>query len=105
MLCSRVPLYQPMYSTMARRAAVRVGQGRRSSSSALRVAKKDSATALSQHWPVRPIDSAHPCVVGEAGELGAGVLAAAVGVEDHPGAGPRVATALVRASSIRSVRR
>jgi transposase InsO family protein len=52
-LCSRVPLYQPMYSTMARRAAARVGQGRRSISSPLREAKKLSASALSQHWPSR----------------------------------------------------
>ena len=69
MVCSRVPLYQPMYSTTARRAAVRVGQGWRSMSSPFSEAKKLSASALSQHWPAA--DGQRDLVVaGEAGELG-----------------------------------
>jgi hypothetical protein len=52
-LCSRVPLYQPVYSTTARRAAAQVGQGWVSVSSPSNEAKKLSASALSQHWPVR----------------------------------------------------
>ena len=36
-------------------------------------------------------------LVGQAPVLGAGVLTAAVGVEDHPGCGRRLATASVRA--------
>jgi hypothetical protein len=42
-------VYQAMYSTMARRAAALVGQGRRSISSPLIEAKNDSERALSQH--------------------------------------------------------
>jgi hypothetical protein len=38
-----------MYSKIALRAAVRVGQARRPSISVLMVAMNDSATALSQH--------------------------------------------------------
>ncbi len=56
LLCSRVPLYQPMYSTTARQAPARVGHACRSSSSPLMEPKKLSASALSQHWPVRPCD-------------------------------------------------
>ena len=55
--------------------------------SRLMVAKNDSASALSQHWPVRPTDKRDAELVGQGGVLGAGVLAAAVGVEDHPGCG------------------
>jgi hypothetical protein len=44
-------------TTMARRPPARVGQACRSMSSPLREAKKLSARALSQHWPVRPRDS------------------------------------------------
>jgi hypothetical protein len=39
-----VPLYQAMYSTTARLALARLGQAR------------VPASALSQHWPVRPTD-------------------------------------------------
>src|SRR5215217_8902194 len=45
-----------MYSTVAWRAAARVGQGWWSRHSPFREAKNDSASALSQHWPVRPVD-------------------------------------------------
>jgi hypothetical protein len=55
-LCNRVPLYQAMYSTVAWRAAARVGQGCWSRHSPFRDAKNDSASALSQHCPVRPLD-------------------------------------------------
>src|SRR5215218_2196521 len=51
-----VPLNQAMYSTVAWRAAARVGQGWWSRHSPFREAKNDSASALSQHWPVRPVD-------------------------------------------------
>jgi hypothetical protein len=47
-----------MYSTIARRAAAQVAQGRVAISSPLKEAKKLSARALSQHWPVRPRESA-----------------------------------------------
>lgn len=43
-----MPLYQAMYSTMARRAPARAGQGCRSSNSPLIDLKNDSARALSQ---------------------------------------------------------
>jgi hypothetical protein len=49
-------LYQAMYSTVAWRAAARVGQGCWWRHSPFREAKNDSASALSQHWPVRPTD-------------------------------------------------
>jgi hypothetical protein len=49
-------LYQAMYSTIARRAAARVGQDAWSRPSPFRDAKNDSASALSQHCPVRPLD-------------------------------------------------
>ncbi len=69
------------------------------------VAKNDSATALSQHWPRAADRERDAEAVGEARELGAGVLTAAVGVEDHPGLGTALGDALVSAASIRSVRR
>lgn len=54
MECRRRVLCQPsIQSKIAVRAEVRVGQARRSSSSVLMVAKNDSVTALSQHWPLR----------------------------------------------------
>lgn len=47
--------YQPsIRSRIAERAAVRLGHRRSPTSSRLRVAKNDSARALSQHRPVRP---------------------------------------------------
>jgi hypothetical protein len=45
-----------MYSTTARQAPARVGHARVSISSPFSEAKNDSATALSQHWPLRPVD-------------------------------------------------
>ncbi len=51
-----MPLYQAMYSTTARLAPARAGQARVSMSSPLSEEKNDSASALSQHWPVRPTD-------------------------------------------------
>jgi hypothetical protein len=51
-----VRLYQAMYSTTARLAPARVGQARASMSSPLSEEENDSASALSQHWPVRPTD-------------------------------------------------
>src|SRR2546430_12665040 len=63
-----------MYSNMACRAAVCVGQGCRYSSSVLMVEKNDSATALSQHCPRRPTDRANPVGGHDAGVLGTGVL-------------------------------
>jgi hypothetical protein len=51
-----VPLYQEMYSTMARLAPARAGQARVSVSSPLSEEKNDSARALSQHCPVLPTD-------------------------------------------------
>ncbi|PPA60410.1 hypothetical protein BAW75_01250 [Micromonospora chalcea] len=51
-------LYQPSIQVnIALGAAARVGQARRSSSSALMVEKNDSATALSQDCPLRPTDN------------------------------------------------
>jgi hypothetical protein len=41
-------------------AVLRVGQARRWMSSVFMVAKNDSATALSQHWPLRPTDKVTP---------------------------------------------
>ena len=52
-----MPLYQPMYSTTARRAPARVGQALVSTSSPLSEEKNDSASALSQHWSVLPTES------------------------------------------------
>jgi hypothetical protein len=46
-----------MYSTTARRAAARVGQGQVSINSPFSEAEKLSARALPQNWPVRPADS------------------------------------------------
>jgi hypothetical protein len=47
-----------MYSTTALLAPALVGQDRSSMSSPLSEEKKLSASALSQHWPVRPTDRA-----------------------------------------------
>jgi hypothetical protein len=52
-------------------------------SSPLSEEKNDSASALSQHWPVRPTESVTCLLLGEGGVGGRGVLAAAVGVEDQ----------------------
>jgi hypothetical protein len=49
-----------MKSKIAVRAAARLGQAMVPSNSRLMVAKNDSASALSQHWPVRPTDSRTP---------------------------------------------
>src|SRR5215469_5966920 len=76
-----------MYSTVARQAAARVGQACVSISSPFSELKKLSATALSQHWPLRPTDKGYLAVLGKISEGGRGVLAAPVGVEDHPGGG------------------
>ncbi|MGX1274880.1 hypothetical protein RKD18_008074 [Streptomyces phaeoluteigriseus] len=54
-------LYQPsMKSKIALRAAARLGREVASSNSLLMVAKNDSASALSQHCPVRPTDRCTP---------------------------------------------
>ena len=50
-------------------------------------AKNDSATALSQHCPVRPTDSRSRSRSARLGVLPGRVLTAAVGVEDHPRVG------------------
>jgi hypothetical protein len=104
-LCSRVPLYQAMYSTIARRANARVGQACKSISSPLSEAKNDSETALSQHWPVRPQRQRDAAAGREGGELAGGVLAAPVAVEDHARVGSRAASALASAAETSSVRR
>src|SRR5437868_14047685 len=75
-----------MYSTIALQAAARVGQARVSVSSPFSEAKKLSATALSQHWPLRPTDREtwqSPARSANAAEVYC--PAAAVGMEDHPG--------------------
>lgn len=48
------------------RAVARLGQAEVPSSSRLMVEKNDSASALSQHWPVRPTDSRTPNWVSRA---------------------------------------
>jgi hypothetical protein len=54
-------LYQPsMYSKTARRSPTLVRHGRALMSSRLSVAKNDSATASSQHSPLRPTESTTP---------------------------------------------
>src|SRR3981189_823904 len=90
---------------MALVVALWVGQVRRWISSVFRVAKKDSATALSQHWPLRPTDSVTPRSLAR--------LAYWVEVywqprsegNTTPGVGRRRFTASVSASATRSVRR
>ncbi|MFJ2095517.1 hypothetical protein ACIOEW_40880 [Streptomyces sp. NPDC087901] len=49
-----------MKSKIAVRAVARLGQAEVPSGSRLMVEKNDSASALSQHCPVRPIDSRTP---------------------------------------------
>jgi len=87
LLCSRVPLYQPMYSTTARRAPARVGQDCTSSSSPLIELKNDSAIALSQPWPLRPRDSSTWQSLASSANAADVYWAAAVGVEDYAGPG------------------
>ncbi|WTC05724.1 hypothetical protein OG794_29665 [Streptomyces albidoflavus] len=50
----------PSSGKSLKRAAARLGQAEVPSSSLLMVEKNDSASALSRHWPVRPIDSRTP---------------------------------------------
>src|SRR5689334_2021608 len=74
-----------MYSTTARQAPARVGQACRSMSSPFSEAKKLSATALSQHWPLRPTDK----VTWQSSARSANAAEVywrvqGVGVEDHP---------------------
>ncbi len=72
-----------MYSKMAVLACCRVAQVWRWSSSVLRVAKKLSATALSQHVPA---DALLEAVLGQPTGVGPGqVLGAAVGMVDQAG--------------------
>src|SRR5947208_1864057 len=76
-----------MYSTTVRRAPALVGHGCWSMHSPLSEAKNDSASALSQHCPVRPTDrrtSKSPAMVAYCVEV---YWAAPVGVEDHSGVG------------------
>jgi hypothetical protein len=81
-----VPLNQPMYSTMARRASALVGQGWRSSSSPLIEEKNDSDRALSQHWPLRPAGRVTWQSLASSAKAAEVYWAAPVGVEDHTGA-------------------
>ncbi|PJM80394.1 hypothetical protein CH313_28525 [Streptomyces sp. TSRI0384-2] len=55
-----------MKSKIAVWAVARLGQAEVPSSSRLMVEKNDSASALSQHWPVRPTDSRTPNSVARA---------------------------------------
>src|SRR6185437_7315637 len=74
-----------MYSTTARQAPARVGQACVSIISPFSEAKNDSATALSQHWPLRPTDSEtwqFPARAANAAEV---YWQPRPGVEDHPG--------------------
>ena len=74
-----------MYSTMARQAPARVGQARVPISSPFSEAKKLSATALSQHWPLRPADKVTWQSPARAANAAEAYWAAPVGVEDDPG--------------------
>jgi hypothetical protein len=78
----RVPLNHPVCPTIARRETGRAGQGRRSMSSPLMVAKNDSARALSQHWPVRPRDRVTWQSLARPAKAAEVYWAAAVRVED-----------------------
>ena len=71
-----------MKSKIVIRALARLGQVVVSSSSRLMVAKKDSASALSQHCPVRP-GQAHAELCCQGGELLAGVLLGFKGSSQH----------------------
>ena len=59
---------------------------------AIQRGRNDSATALSQHWPLRPTDRA-TCSPPRGRRTRQGCTGAAIGMEDHPGAGSRAATA------------
>src|SRR3954451_5358888 len=76
-----------MYSTTARRAPARVGQGWWSMHSPLSEAKNDSARALSQHCPVRPTESRTSRSSARVAYWVEVYWAAPVGVEDHAGVG------------------
>ena len=54
--CSLVVLYQLIQRKIARRASARVANTRPWRHSRLSDSQNDSATALSQHTPVRPTD-------------------------------------------------
>jgi hypothetical protein len=58
--CNLRWLYQAIQRKIAVRASARVRNRRRLTSSTFKVAKKLSATALSRHDPVRPIDRRAP---------------------------------------------
>ena len=74
-----------MYSAIAFRAVSRFGKTVRETSSFFSTAKNDSAMTLSQHTPVRPIDPISPEFFCMCGELDAGVLRPAVGMENGAG--------------------
>src|SRR5215468_2113012 len=63
-----------MYSNTAVRSLSIVGHGRVWVSSFLRVAKNDSATALSKQIPVRPTEGRTPLSPAEVTELGTRIL-------------------------------
>src|SRR5829696_8684262 len=93
-----------MYSTVARRAAARVGQDCWSRHSPFRDAKNDSASALSQHWPVRPLDKMTARSAASVASSPLVYWQPRSAWNTTPGAGSRAATALVSASQASPVR-
>ena len=84
--CSRCGLYQvSIQAAMSRRAWCRVAQRRRAMSSCCRVEKNDSAAALSNAQPTRPMDWVTPRRRHAAAKSSEVYWPALVGVEDHPG--------------------
>lgn len=94
-----------MKSKIAVRAAARLGQALVSSSSRLMVAKSDSASALSQHCPVRPTDSRMPNSSARAANCWLVYWQPRSEWKITGRVGRRCRHAAVRASATRSVRR
>ena len=81
--CSRHWLYQAIQAKIAARASARVREWARSTSSTLREANQASATALSRHEPVRPMERRSPSrAQASMHAVEVYSLGAAVGVED-----------------------
>ena len=81
------PLYQLIHLKIARRASARVAKTRPWRHSRLRLSQNDSATALSQHTPVRPTEGRIWRSLAVVDVVVGRVLAAPVGVGDDAGDG------------------
>ena len=82
-----MPLYQPVYSTTARQVAARAGQDRVPKSSPSSEGEETLCHGVAPALTLAADQQSDLAVFRESSVGGGGALAAAAGVEDHPGCG------------------